>query len=280
MKKIIFLTLLSTISSLFLSGFMNKKIQKTLSVSNKIDGSSLYLIDEDLYGIKIPISLNDKDFFGLSYKSHISSECFKHSIDETNFNNMLSNGVKVMAIIDYDWTKEVVFNSFVKRKNGYFEVNENKGSCVGKTYLIEGEEKIINNFSKKIKDSKSVSKTGSMKYITYDPTKEAPVITEDTYSLETQKNSKGQTINILTFEKWNELSFINLDGEGYYSWISLDGESYKNTNRLNNLLNVVELSDIKKIKNKYELHFYDKRTDKNNNTYQVKSIMTYDNLKE
>ena len=141
---------------------MNKKIQKTLSVSNKIDGSSLYLIDEDLYGIKIPISLNDKDFFGLSYKSRISSECFKHSIDETNFNNMLSNGVKVMAIIDYDWTKEVVFNSFVKRKNGYFEVNENKGSCVGKTYLIEGEEKIINNFSKKINDSKSVSKTGSM----------------------------------------------------------------------------------------------------------------------
>ena len=262
MKKIIFLTFLFPFANLFLSGFMHKTIQRTLSVTNTI---AEYDLDGSYF------DLNDKDYFDLSYQSRISSECMKHSIDEKNFNNMLSEGVKVISIVDHDWRKEVFFNSLVKQKNGIFNVSENEALCAGKTFLIEGQEKIINDFSKKINDYESVSKIGTEVYITIDPTKEAPVITQDNYSLETQKNSEGQTINILTFKKYNTVSFINLDDEGYYAWMT--------TNKPGDL-KVMEIINIKKINNKYEFNIYEERKDKNNNSYKAKWILTYDNLKE
>ena len=233
-----------------------KKIQKTITVTSNISS------DEELL---------DRDYFGVSHQTHISNKCLNYSISESEFNEMLSNGVKVVTIAEEKWRKKISYKGMSQNYYEQWGVWDAEGICLGKKYILEGKEKIMNKYITRIENNQkkdfrnlNVNTTG------LDSRQDEPFIDNYKYDLSIQKDSQGRTVNFLTSGKFTQFIILGknnkVDFEGSlfdYSEIGTapDGLTWR------------------KVNGKYEMKIVEKFRDGNQDVVAT-SIWIFDYLAE
>ena len=277
MKKLLKFVLFIPLSSVFLSGFMHKTIQKTITVTEKI---SLDWTDD----------FETKDLFGSSYANRVSQKCFNYSLSEKEFDELLSEGVKVVTIQDQSWRQRISFPNLYKDYNNVWQMQfDEQGECIGKRYILEGKENTISKYLSRIndyenKESKYLSNLNSS-FSSLEPGK-SPRIQKSTYKLQVLKNGSGKAINFILlpgnemtqmFVLGNNLKRIGQNTSGknilYYGWFNPAEEyippSSVNPEKVFN--NIVWTKD----NNKYQIIFIDYV-----NSKEIKTVYEYDYLEE
>ena len=74
-------------------------------------------------------------------KMSLSKACFKISISERQFNRLLSNGAKIVSAVPTEKITKFKFYNYHSEKYDF-----RKGTCVGTDYIVEGYEKVFENF--------------------------------------------------------------------------------------------------------------------------------------
>ena len=256
MKKFLQIVLIFPLSTIFLSGFINKKIQKTINVTNNISSDQ---------------ELQDRDYFGVSNQTHISNKCLNYSISETELNEMLSSGVKVVTIADQQWKRKISYKGMDGDSFNQWEVFDAEGICLGKKYILEGKEKIMNKYTARIENyQKEDFKNLNVQTTSLDSRENKPFKDNYKYNLSVQKDSQGRRINFLTSGKYTQFIILGknnkVDFEGSlfdYSEIGTapDGLTWR------------------KVNNKYEMKIVENFRDGNQNVTAT-SIWMFDYLAE
>lgn len=257
MKKLHKSVLLIPLSSIFLSGCMNKTIQKTIAVTTNISSNE---------------ELQDRDYFGVSHQTHISKKCFNYSISESELNEMLSKGVKVTTVADQRWNRKISYKGMNQNYYDEWGVWDAEGTCLGKKYVLEGKEKLINQYASRIDNFQNQEfKNLNAQTKNIDSRPEMDVFRDQyKYDLNVQKDSQGRTVNILTRGKFTKFIILGKNGK-----VDFEGSLF-------------DYSDVrlapkgltwKKIDGKYELKVTEKFRDGNQNVVST-SIFLYDLLAE
>jgi len=257
MIKLLQFVLFIPLSSIFLSGFMHKTIQKTIAVTTNISSEE---------------ELQDRDYFGVSHQTHISNKCLNHSISETELNKMLSDGVKVVTIADQSWNRKIYYKGMSQNYYDEWGVWDAEGTCIGKKYVLEGKEKIINKYASRIDNFQNQEfKNLNAKTKTIDSRPEMDVFKDQyKYDLNVQKDSQGRTINILTSGKFTKFIILGKNNN-----VDFEGSLFD----YSNVRIAPEGLTWKKINGKYELKIIEKFRDGNQNVVAT-SIFLYDLLAE
>ena len=131
-------------------------IQRTVNVTKNISstqpaglyGATMSLLGEDL--------IHEK-----ANKYSLSRECLNYSISQEDLDNALENGAKI--ITSSQWEQVVLYTSYrpdsetgrKTGKNPYYDIppivsiTNQKGKCLGLSYIIEGKKSLLNKFAPK-----------------------------------------------------------------------------------------------------------------------------------
>ena len=125
-------------------------IQRTVNVTKNISSTR--------YGNSL---LGDSILYEKANKYSLSRECLNYSISQEDLDNALENGAKI--ITSTQWEQVVLYTSYRNDsetgrktgKNPYYDIppivdrTNQKGKCLGLSYIIEGKKSLLNKFAPK-----------------------------------------------------------------------------------------------------------------------------------
>lgn len=113
-------------------------IQRTVNVTKNISSTR--------YGQSI---IGEMYTYQKANKYSLSKECMNYSISQEDLDIALENGAKI--ITSSQWEQVVLYTSYKTYKNNPPTVNRTneKGKCLGLSYIIEGKKSLLNKFAPK-----------------------------------------------------------------------------------------------------------------------------------
>lgn len=139
--------------------------------------------------------LDSEEVFGNSIGTYISGKCSRISLSEDNFNELLSNGAKVIAVSDQNLKKNINFIYLDSLRRMYME----RGYCSGISYILEADKKVLKNTISRIKNNTNLL-TPKQSISTFVVNSEGNYTTELLYTLYTQFNKDGEVMNYAEFQ--------------------------------------------------------------------------------
>ena len=110
-------------------------IQRTVNVTKNISSTS--------YGSNL---LGEMFAYEKANKYSLSKECMNYSISQEDLDIALENGAKI--ITSSQWEQVVLYTSYKNPTPIVNRTNE-KGKCLGLSYIIEGKKSLLNKFAPK-----------------------------------------------------------------------------------------------------------------------------------
>lgn len=131
-------------------------IQRTVNVTKNISSTEAF----GFYGSTINL-LGEDFLYKKANKYSLSRECLNYSISQEDLDKALENGAKI--ITSSQWEQVVLYTSYRNDsetgrktgKNPYYDIppivdsTNQKGKCLGLSYIIEGKKSLLNKFAPK-----------------------------------------------------------------------------------------------------------------------------------
>ena len=131
-------------------------IQRTVNVTKNISSTEA----AGIYGGTSSL-LGDSILYKKANKYSLSRECLNYSISQEDLDNALENGAKI--ITSTQWEQVVLYTSYTgdwetgrrTGKNAFYDIppivrsTNQKGECLGLSYIIEGKKSLLNKFAPK-----------------------------------------------------------------------------------------------------------------------------------
>tara|TARA_B100000886_G_C20331504_1_gene452625 strand:- start:210 stop:683 length:474 start_codon:yes stop_codon:yes gene_type:complete len=131
-------------------------IQRTVNVTKNISSTEAF----GIYGSTFNL-LGEDLIYKKANKYSLSKECLNYSISQEDLDKALENGAKI--ITSSQWEQVVLYTSYTNDsetgrktgKNSYYDIppivdrTNQKGKCLGLSYIIEGKKSLLNKFAPK-----------------------------------------------------------------------------------------------------------------------------------